>query len=463
MSKIIDLRAIEVFDSRGVPTIQTEVWTEKGGYGKALVPSGASTGSREVLELRDEEEKRFLGKGVLRAINNINSEELIKGEIVGMKVDQQSEIDQKLIALDEKLDKTQKHNKAFLGGNTILSVSLASAAAAANEKRIPLFKYLRLLFRKKTISEIDFENEKFVLPVPQVNIINGGKHANNSLDFQEFMLVPLKANTFKEAFQIAFEIFYNLKEILNELGLAQGVGDEGGFSGNFENVEQVFHFLTLATNKAGYNKKEDDLDVMFAIDCAASEIYLKKEDIYYFKGESFICGKTIKRTKKELINYYVDLVNKYPIISIEDPFVEDDWESFAILTNKIGSKVQIVGDDLFVTNSRFLQRGIDTKAANAVLVKLNQIGTLTETIETVRLAKKNNFSVIISHRSGETEDTFIADLAVALNTGQIKIGSVTRSERIAKYNRLVNIETESRDNLLFAGKDVFKKFLNNHE
>lgn len=404
--KIKNVIGREILDSRGNPTVEVDVILENGIIGRASVPSGASTGKKEALELRDGG-NRFLGKGVLKAVENINGP--LRDLVIGMNAEDQEKIDYAMI----KADGTK--NKSKYGANAILGISLAIIKASANSKGLPLYKYIGT---GKT------------LPQPMMNIINGGVHANNNLDIQEFMIVPIR-DTIKERIRVGAEVFQNLKKILNNKELSTAVGDEGGFAPNLKSNKEAFELIIESIKKAGYTPGKD---VNIAIDVAASELY--KNEKYELKGE----GKTL--TTDELINFYEELVNTYPIISIEDPLDENDWEGFKKITKKLGNKIQIVGDDLFVTNKKYLKKGIDEQAANAILIKLNQIGTITETLETINLAKKHNYKTIISHRSGETEDTTIADLAVGLNLGQIKTGSISRTDRVCKYNRLIRIEEE---------------------
>jgi len=406
---IKDIRAREILDSRGNPTIEVDVILENGIVGRAAVPSGASTGEREALELRDNDSSRYLGKGVLQAVKNVN--EVIKPNIIGMNVFEQEKIDYTLINLDGT------KTKSVLGANATLGVSMACLKAAAKAKGLPLYKYLG-------------NGYGTLIPVPMMNILNGGAHADNKLDFQEFMIIPQR-NTIKERLRVGAEVFHNLKKVLNERKLFTGVGDEGGFAPDLSSNTEGFDLIMEAIRKAGY---EPNIDVKLAIDVAASEFY--KDGKYHLVGESR------SLTTDELIEFYKELVNKYPIISIEDPVDENDWEGFVKITKELGDKIQLVGDDLFVTNKECLQKGIDMKAGNAILLKVNQIGTITETLETINLAVSNGYKTIISHRSGETEDTTIADLAVALNLGQIKTGSMSRTDRICKYNQLIRIEEE---------------------
>ncbi|MCI8778121.1 MAG: phosphopyruvate hydratase [Bacilli bacterium] len=412
MSKIKDVVGREILDSRGNPTVEVDVILESGIIGRACVPSGASTGEREALEMRDGDSSRYLGKGVLKAVNNVNTE--LHNLVIGYDVLDQKALDYAMINLDGT------DTKSRLGANAILGVSMAAMKAAALYKGMPLYKYI---------------GEGRTLPVPMMNIINGGAHADNKLDFQEFMIIP-QANTIHERVRIGTEVFHNLKKVLNAKGLATGVGDEGGFAPNLESNSEGFELIMEAIRKAGY---EPGRDVKLGIDVAASEFY--KNGKYELVGE----GKSL--TTDELIDYYQELVSKYPIISIEDPVDENDWEGFRKITEVLGDKIQLVGDDLFVTNKKCLQMGIDNHAGNAILLKVNQIGTITETIETIELARNNGYKTVISHRSGETEDTTIADLAVGLNLGQIKTGSLSRTDRICKYNQLMRIEEEINKNI----------------
>ena len=404
--KIKDVKAREILDSRGNPTVEVDVILDSGIIGRASVPSGASTGEREALEMRDGGE-RYMGKGVLKAVENVNGP--LRELVIGMDASNQKELDYAMI----KLDGTETKSK--LGANAILGISMAALKASALEKEIPLYKYIG--------------NGK-TLPRPMMNIINGGAHADNKLDFQEYMIIPMRDNI-KERIRVGSEVFHNLKKVLNEKNLSTGVGDEGGFAPDLESNTEGFELIMEAIKKAGYTPGKD---VNLAIDVAASEFY--ENGKYNLKGE----GKIL--TTDELIKYYESLIEKYPIISIEDPVDENDWEGFQKITKKLGNKIQLVGDDLFVTNKKYLQKGIEMHAGNAILLKVNQIGTITETLETIKLAKKAGFKTIISHRSGETEDTTIADLAVGLDLGQIKTGSMSRTDRICKYNRLIRIEEE---------------------
>ena len=404
--KIKNVIGREILDSRGNPTVEVDVILESGVVGRASVPSGASTGEREALELRDGD-NRFLGKGVLKAVYHVNHE--LRDLVVGMDVFNQKEIDYAMIGLDGT------ETKKKFGANAILGVSMACLKASAIEAKLPLYKYV---------------GEGKTLPRPMMNIINGGAHADNNLDFQEYMIIPLR-ETIKERIRVGAEVFQTLKKVLKEKGYATSVGDEGGFAPNLGSNQEGFELIMEAIQKAGY---KPGLDVALAIDVAASEFY--QDGKYNLKGE----GRVLDR--EGLIAYYEELVTKYPIISIEDPVDENDWEGFSLITSKLGDKIQLVGDDLFVTNKKCLQKGIDNHAGNAILLKVNQIGTITETLETIELAKKNNYKTIISHRSGETEDTTIADLAVGLDLGQIKTGSMSRTDRICKYNELIRIEEE---------------------
>ena len=412
MSIILDIHAREILDSRGNPTVEVEVYTSSGAVGVAAVPSGASTGSREAVEKRDGDKNRYGGKGVSKAVDSVNT--LLKDALYGMDVRQQSDIDAKLIEVDGS------KNKSNLGANALLGVSLATAKAAADHEGMFLYEYIEGLCGAK---------EACLLPTPMMNVINGGEHANNSLDIQEFMIVPVGATSFKHALQMGSEVFHALKKLLEEEDFNTAVGDEGGFAPNFANNEEALEWLVSAVEAAGYTPGED---IVFALDAAASE-FLADEG-YTFGAE----GKVL--TSEDLVHYYEGLCEKFPIVSIEDGMGEDDKEGWKLLTEKLGSKVQIVGDDLFVTNKEILDSGIEQGLANSILIKLNQIGTLTETLETMELARKGGYSCVISHRSGETEDTTIADLAVATGCGQIKTGSLSRSDRTAKYNQLLRIE-----------------------
>ncbi|MCC2716440.1 phosphopyruvate hydratase [Finegoldia magna] len=423
MSSIIDIYAREVLDSRGNPTVEVEVYTEAGAMGSAIVPSGASTGVHEAVELRDNDEKRFLGKGVETAVDNVNLE--IADELVGWDVFDQVGIDNYLIELDGT------ENKSRLGANAILGVSLAVAKAAADENGQRLFEYIGGVNGK-------------TLPVPMMNILNGGQHADNNVDIQEFMIMPVGGENFKESLRIGTEVFHNLKNVLKSRKLNTAVGDEGGFAPNLESNEEALQTIVEAIKKAGY---EPGKDVMIAIDAAASEFY---ED-----GKYNMAGDNAVRTSDEMIEYYKNLVEKYPIISIEDGLAEDDWDGWKKLTKELGSNIQLVGDDLFVTNVKRLQKGIEMGVCNSILIKLNQIGTLTETLDAIELAKRHGYTAVISHRSGETEDTTIADVAVATNAGQIKTGSTSRTDRICKYNQLLRIEDMLESTAVYDGIKTF--------
>ena len=426
MSIIINVHARQIFDSRGNPTIEVDVTTENGYLGRAAVPSGASTGEHEAVELRDGG-KDFMGKGVLNAVDNVNT--IIAQEILGFSVFEQNKIDQMMIDLDGT------PNKSKLGANAILSVSLAVAKAAALEKKISLYKYLG-------------DDNSNILPVPLMNIINGGSHSDSPISFQEFMIVPVGATSFSHALQIGNEVFHNLKTILKSRGLSTAVGDEGGFAPNLKGTEDAINTIIQAVEKAGYKMTDD---VMLALDCASSEFYNNG----FYDYSIFESGNSSKLTSEEQVNLLVDLCEKYPIISIEDGMDENDWDGWKLLTEKIGDKVQLVGDDLFVTDNSRLSKGINQKIGNSILIKFNQVGSLTETISCINLASENNFTSVISHRSGETEDSTIADLCVAFNTGQIKTGSMSRSDRMSKYNQLIRIEEELGDSAKFLGKKAF--------
>ncbi len=407
MSKIKDIKAREILDSRGNPTIEVDIILENGIVGRASVPSGASTGSKEAIELRDNDKSRYMGKGVLKAVSNVN--EILKKPLIGMETGLQREVDDILISLDGTF------NKSKYGANAILGISLGYLKASALDKKTNIYK----LF-----------GEDISMPKAMMNILNGGMHADNGLDFQEFMIIPM-ADTFKERLRIGSEVFHNLKDVLHENGYNTSVGDEGGFAPNLNTNEEALDMIIKAIIKAGYKPRKD---VNIALDVASSEFY--EDGIYNLKGAN------LKLTTDELIDYYEDLINKYPIVSIEDPVDENDWDGFKKITEKLGDKVDLVGDDLFVTNIKYLQKGIDMHAGNAILIKMNQIGTISETIDTINLAHKNGYKTIISHRSGETEDYSIADLAVGLNTKNIKTGSLSRTDRTCKYNELLRIEEE---------------------
>ena len=426
MSEIIDIIAREILDSRGNPTIEVEVLTEAGAIGRAAVPSGASTGSHEAVELRDGDKDRFLGKGVLKACDHV--EEEISDMLLGMDVSDQLGIDEALMELDGT------PNKARLGANAILGVSLAVARAAAAEYDMPLYRYIGGL-------------HAHLMPVPLMNILNGGSHADNGIDFQEFMIAPLGAPTFREALRMGVETFHHLRQVLKSKGYTTNVGDEGGFAPAVKSNEEAIEMVLAAIEKAGYRPGED---IFIALDAAASEFFNQELQCYHFHKST---GKRL--SSEEMVGYWAEWCGKYPIFSIEDGLHEDDWTGWESLTSRLGQQVQLVGDDLFVTNSQRLQQGIDRNVANSILVKVNQIGTLTETMEAVRLAQRNGYTAIISHRSGETEDTTIADLAVALNAGQIKTGSASRSDRVAKYNQLLRIEEELGDSAVYSGTSLF--------
>ncbi len=412
MSIIVGVYGREILDSRGNPTVEVEVYLEDGSYGRAAVPSGASTGAFEAVELRDNDKNRYMAKGVLTAVENVN--DIIAPEIIGMSAFDQLGIDQTMIELDGT------DNKGKLGANAILGVSLACAKAAANSLRLPLYQYIGGVNAK-------------MLPVPMMNILNGGKHADNNVDIQEFMVMPVSADSFNEALQMGAEIYHNLKKVLSQKGLATGVGDEGGFAPNLSSNEEALQVIIEAIEKAGYKVGED---IKLAMDVAATEIYDSDTKKYKLSGEG------IEMTSKEMVDYYEKLIEKYPIISIEDGLDEEDWEGWELMTSRLGGKIQIVGDDLFVTNVKRLSKGIKQKCANSILVKLNQIGTLTETLDTIQMANRAGYTCVISHRSGETDDTTIADVAVATNAGQIKTGAPARTDRVAKYNQLLRIEDE---------------------
>lgn len=428
MSKIVDIKGFEVMDSRGNPTVMAEVILASGVVGSACAPSGASTGSREALELRDGDASRYLGKGVLKAVANIN--DTIKPLLVGQDAAQQRQLDHAM------LDADGTENKSKLGANAILAVSLAAAKAAATDKKQPLYAH---------IAEINGTPGQYSMPVPMMNIINGGEHADNNVDIQEFMIQPIAAPNFTEALRVGAEVFHSLKKVLSARGLNTAVGDEGGFAPNLPSNEAALEVIAEAVAKAGY---ELGKDITLALDCAASEFY--KDGVYDMAGE----GKTFNA--EQFADYLAHLSDKYPILSIEDGMDESDWDGWAVLTTKLGDRVQLVGDDLFVTNTKILKEGIDKKIANSILIKFNQIGTLTETLDAIKMAKDAGYSAVISHRSGETEDTTIADLAVATAAGQIKTGSLSRSDRVAKYNRLLRIEAELGAQAAYRGRGEFK-------
>ena len=429
MSNIKEIKSRQIFDSRGNPTVEADVITTSGVKGTAAVPSGASTGKHEAVELRDGDKSKYLGKSVFNAVKNIN--DLISKELIGVSVFDQALIDNLMI----KIDGTE--NKSKIGANAILAVSLAASKAAASEKGISLYNYL------------GYNNNPCVLPVPLINIINAGSHSDAPIAFQEFMIVPIGARSFSNALQMANEVFHNLKINLKSKNLSTSVGDEGGFAPKLSGTEDALNIIIDSINDAGYRVKDD---IMIALDCAASEFYSNGVyDYSIFEGKN-----ASKLNSDEQVDYLISLCEKFPIISIEDGMDEDDWDGWKKLTEKIGNKVQLVGDDLFVTNIKRLQRGITEKTGNSILIKLNQIGTLTETIESIKLASKNNFTSVISHRSGETEDSTIADLSVAFNTGQIKTGSMSRSDRMAKYNQLLRIEEELGVDAKYLGVKAFK-------
>lgn len=441
-SKIKNVHAYEVLDSRGFPTVACIVTLSNGVQGKAMVPSGASTGEREALEMRDGDKKRFNGKGVLKAINNVNT--IIAPALIGLKPNDQKEIDGLMIKLDGTESKTK------LGANAILSVSLAVAHAAANNLKMPLYQYI--------CKEITHDkNELYEMPVPMLNVINGGAHADNTIDFQEFMFMPVGAKSIRQACQIASECFHALQKILKDNKQSTGKGDEGGFAPNLKTAEEALELMVQAIRAAGYHSGVNK-DVAIALDCAASELYDPETKKYIFKkaldAKVWTKDKAVKSTD-QMVQYLKELTDKFPIISIEDGLAENDWDGFAKLTNTIGKKVQIVGDDLYCTNPKILANGIQKQVSNAILIKLNQIGSLTETIQAIQMAKNANWCAVVSHRSGETEDTTIADLAVALGTGQIKTGSMSRSERICKYNRLMEIEDELGVKSIYKGLNTF--------
>lgn len=413
MSAITHIHARQILDSRGNPTVEAEVFTEDGGFGRAAVPSGASTGIHEAAELRDGDKAVYLGKGVLKAVDNVNN--IIADALEGLEVTAQNEIDQAMLELDGSA------NKSNLGANAILAVSLAVAKAAADEVGMPLYRYVG-------------GSNANTLPVPMMNILNGGAHADNKIDFQEFMIMPVKAETFSHGMRMGVEVFHHLKSVLRDKGYSTNVGDEGGFAPNIQSNEEAIETVLMAIEKAGYRPGED---IWIAMDAATSELYKEDEKAYYFKKSD---GRRF--SGDEMVDYWVNWCSKYPIISIEDGCAEDDWDSWKKLTDKLGSKVQLVGDDLFVTNVNRLSRGIKGGVANSILIKVNQIGSLTETLDAIQMATRSRYTNVISHRSGETEDATIADLAVAMNSGQIKTGSASRSDRMAKYNQLIRLEEE---------------------
>lgn len=424
MSQIVNIHARQILDSRGNPTVEVDVMTDSGIIGRAAVPSGASTGVHEAVELRDGDKSYFMGKGVQKAVHNVN--EIIADELAGYYVTDQVEIDKKMIEMDGT------PNKGKLGANAILGVSLAVAHAAAQETNQYLYRY------------IGGVNSK-LLPIPQMNILNGGSHADNSVDFQEYLIMPVGADSFQKAIQMGSEVFHNLKAVLKNAGHSTNVGDEGGFAPNLASNEEAITFILQAIEKAGYKPGED---IYIALDPAASEFYLPEENVYHLKWST---GD--KLTPAEMVDYWDNWTKKYPIISIEDGMAEDDWDGWKLMTDKMGNRIQLVGDDIFVTNMERLQKGLDMGVANSILIKLNQIGTLTETLDAVALARNNGYTAVVSHRSGETEDVTIADLTVALNTGQIKTGSASRTDRISKYNQLMRIEESLGDDAQYLGKN----------
>ena len=425
MPNITSIYAREVLDSRGNPTVEVEVLTESGAFGRAIVPSGASTGEKEAIELRDGDKNRYLGKGVLKAVDNVN--ETIAPELLGYDVTMQTFLDKKMIDLDGT------ENKSKLGANAILGVSMAIAKAAAEYVGLPLYQYLGGFNAK-------------VLPTPMMNIINGGSHADNNVDFQEFMIMPVGAKTFHKALQMGAEVFHNLKKVLSAKGFNTAVGDEGGFAPDLKSNEAGLEVIMEAIEKAGYKPGKD---IMLAMDVAASEFYDKENKVYDLKGE----GK--KLSSEEMVDFYKQLVDRYPIVSIEDSHDENDWDGFKAMTDALGDRIQLVGDDLFVTNTDILAEGIEKGVANSILIKVNQIGSLTETFNAIEMAKKAGYTAVVSHRSGETEDVTIADIVVATNAGQIKTGSLSRTDRIAKYNQLLRIEEELGEVAEYRGKDAF--------
>ncbi|WP_020201460.1 MULTISPECIES: phosphopyruvate hydratase [Cupriavidus] len=425
MSAIVDIIGREVLDSRGNPTVECDVLLESGVMGRAAVPSGASTGSREAIELRDGDKSRYLGKGVLKAVEHINTE--ISEAIMGLDASEQAFLDRTLIDLDGT------DNKSRLGANATLAVSMAVARAAAEEAGLPLYRYFG-------------GSGAMQMPVPMMNIVNGGAHANNSLDIQEFMIMPVSQTSFREALRCGAEVFHALKKILADKGMSTAVGDEGGFAPNFASNEECLNAIVQAVEKAGYRVGED---VLLALDCAASEFFREGEDLYHLDGEG------LKLTSTQFADYLANLCDKFPIVSIEDGMAEGDWEGWKTLTDKLGKRVQLVGDDLFVTNTKILKEGIEKGIGNSILIKINQIGTLTETFAAIEMAKRAGYTAVISHRSGETEDNTIADIAVGTNAGQIKTGSLSRSDRISKYNQLLRIEEDLGDIASYPGKSAF--------
>ncbi|ADH61267.1 enolase [Thermoanaerobacter mathranii subsp. mathranii str. A3] len=424
MSSIIDIFAREILDSRGNPTVEVEVELDSGAVGRAAVPSGASTGAFEAVELRDGDKSRYLGKGVLKAVRNVN--DVIAPELIGMEAQDQVAIDKTMIELDGT------PNKSKLGANAILGVSLAVAKAAAEECGLPLYQYIGGVNAK-------------TLPVPMMNILNGGKHADNNVDIQEFMIMPVGAPNFREALRMCSEVYHNLKNVLHSKGLSTTVGDEGGFAPNLTSNEEAIQVILEAIEKAGYVPGDD---VVLALDPASTELY-KEDGKYHFEGEGIV------RTSEEMVDFWEQLVNKYPIVSIEDGLAEEDWEGWKLLTERLGEKIQLVGDDLFVTNTQRLSKGINMGVANSILIKLNQIGTLTETLDAIEMAKRAGYTAVVSHRSGETEDSTIADLVVGVNAGQIKTGAPARTDRVVKYNQLLRIEEVLGSTAQYLGKNAF--------
>lgn len=428
--EITDVYAREILDSRANPTIEVEVVVDDMYMGRAAVPSGASTGAFEAIELRDGDD-RYMGKGVQKAVDNVN--EVIAEELIGLNALDQRLIDEIMIEMDGT------ENKSKLGANAILGVSMAVAKAAAEALGMPLYQYLGGF-------------NSYTLPVPMMNILNGGEHADNTVDIQEFMIMPVGAESFGEGLRICSEVYHNLKKVLNDKGLSTGIGDEGGFAPNLASADEVIEVILEAVKKAGYTPGEE---IRIAMDAAASELYDKDSGKYYFKGESKMKGSDVYRTRQEMVDYYAALVEKYPIISLEDGLDEEDWEGWKLLNERLGDKIQLVGDDLFVTNTKRLARGIEEKSANSILIKVNQIGSLTETFDAIRMAHRAGYTAVISHRSGETEDNTIADIAVATNAGQIKTGAPARSDRVAKYNQLLRIEEELDDVAYYPGMKAF--------
>ena len=426
MTLIAEVKAREILDSRGNPTIESDVTLECGAVGRAAVPSGASTGEYEAVELRDVDRKRYLGKGVQKAVANVN--ERIGPELKGLDALRQTEVDHRLIQLDGT------PNKAKLGANALLAVSLAVARAAAEALEIPLYRYLGGVNSR-------------LLPVPMMNILNGGSHADNNVDFQEFMVMPVGATRFRESIRLGVEVFHNLKKVLSKKGYSTAVGDEGGFAPNLRCNEEAIEVILEATSQAGLTP---GADVVIALDPASSELYENGKYVFRKSDQSI-------KTSQEMVDFYSNWVRQYPIVSIEDGLAENDWEGWALLTRELGKKIQLVGDDLFVTNTERLRRGIEVGIGNSILIKLNQIGTLTETLDAIELAKNNGYAAVVSHRSGETEDTFISDLVVGMNTGQIKTGSASRTDRVAKYNQLLRIEEDLGPQAIFLGTETFKK------